>query len=53
MNVDYNEEVLGCRVTGEEGVGWEVGESDGAVNEGNKYTITRITRMVLTDSGVV
>ena len=33
--------------------GGEVDEGDGVMNEGNKFSITRVTRTVLTDSGVV
>ena len=39
-----NGEVLGDGVTGEEGVGGEVDEGDGVVNEGNKTSTTRSTR---------
>ena len=60
MNVDedivdggYNGEVLSDGVIVEEGVRGEVDEDDGVMNEGDQCSLTRVTRMVLTDSGVV
>ena len=60
MNVDgdivdggCNGEVLSDGVIGEKKVGGEADEGDRAVNEGDKSSITRVTRIVLTDNGVV
>ena len=47
------EEELGEGVVREKEVGSEVGIADAVVNEGDKSFITRITRTVLTDSGLV
>ena len=41
------------RCSVEKGVGGEVDEGDGVMNDGDKSSITRITRTVLTDSGEV
>ena len=37
----------------EEEVGGDANEDDGMMNEGDKSSTTRVTRTVLTDSGVV
>ena len=39
-------------IIGVEEVGGEVDEGDGVKNEGDKSSTTRVTMMVLTDSGV-
>ena len=45
--------LLSDRVVGEEGVGGEVEEVEGEMNEGDKSSTTRVTRTIFTDRGVV
>ena len=45
--------MLSDGVIGEDGVGGDVDEGDGVMNEGDKSSTTRVTRTVLTDSDVV
>ena len=60
MNVDGDivdsgckgEEVLSDGVIGKEGVGGEMDEGDGVLNEGDKSSTICITRTDLTGSGV-
>ena len=48
-----NGEVLSDGVMGEKEVGGDAYEGDGVMNESDKFSTTRVTRTVLTDSGVV
>ena len=47
-----NGEVLRDGVIGEEGVGWEMDEDDGMMNDGDKSSTTCVTMTVLADSCV-
>ena len=48
-----NGQVLIDGAIGEEGVGGEVEEGNGVMNEGDQSSTTRVTRTVLMDSGVI
>ena len=48
-----DEDISVIRVIGEKEVGGKMDECDGVMNEGDKSCTSRVTRMVLADSGVV
>ena len=48
-----NGEVLGDGIIEEQEFGRDAGEGDRVMNEGDKFSTTRVTSTVLTDSGVV